>query len=416
MTRSLLLDGIDVERAFLLGGVKASNLPDHELVTAEYLGMQQLFMGGERGYHTAADILTQTVDGRDLNAMWDEVQATLQIWNARRQTLVDLLTFPVQTVIEDVPHISTDDFEEASEMGVPKSIRPTMGYFSMAYDFKWYDIATRFTWKFLADATARQVEAAHQAVLEADNRLVFRKVMNTLFRPTNRATNINQNNYTVFALYNGDGTVPPDYAGNTFDGTHTHYLVSGAAVIDSGDLDALIEHLRHHGYSAANGTELMLLANPSECTEIRKFRMNQVNNNGAIAQNDFVPAVGAAPQILTSQGLLGSQPSNSRNGMQIIGQYGDLLIAMEDYIPAGYVVIVGSGGAGNLKNPIGIREHANTGLRGLRLVQGPNTNYPLQDSYYQRGFGTGIRQRGGAAVMQIKATGSYAAPALYAGG
>jgi hypothetical protein len=399
---------------FLLGGVKDTGLPDHELVTPEYLGMQQLLMGAERGYHTANDILTRTVDGRDLNALWDEVQQTLEIWNARRQRLIDLLTYPVVNVIEDVPHISGDDFEEASQFGVPQSIRPVLGYFSMAYDFRWYDIATRFTWKFLADATAAQVEAAHQAVLEADNRLVFKKVMNTLFRNTNRNTNINQNNYTVFALYNGDGTVPPDYAGNTFDGNHTHYLVSGAAVIDSGDLDDLIEHLRHHGYSAANGTQLLLLANPAETKEIRRFRMNQANNNGAIATNDFVPATGAPPQILTSQGLLGNQPSpNAIPGMNVIGQYGPLLIAEEDYIPAGYTAIIGTGGDANLQNPIGIREHANVSLRGLRLVQGPNTNYPLQDSYYQRGFGTGIRQRGGAAILQIKAAGAYTIPALY---
>lgn len=400
---------------FLLGGMNRSALPDHELVTAEYLGMQQLFMGGERGYHTANDVLTQTVDGRDLNALWDEVQATLRIWNARRQPLIDLLTFPVTNVIEDVPSIGTDDFEEASQFGVPKSIRPEMDYFSMAYDFKWYDIATRFTWKFLADATAQQIETTHQSVLEADNRLVFKKVMNSLFRNTNRAATINKQNYTVFALYNADGTVPPPYAGNTFDGTHTHYLVSGAALLDSGDLDALIDHLKHHGYSKVNGTQLLFLMNSAEVKIARTFRMNQVNNNGAVASYDFVPAVGAAPQIMTSQGLLGSQPAQIYRGMNIVGQYGDALIAEEDYIPAGYVVLTGTGGAANLQNPIGIREHANPGLRGLRLVQEAVTKYPLQDSYYQRGFGTGIRQRGGSAVMQIKAAGAYAIPALYLG-
>jgi hypothetical protein len=68
----------------------------------------------------------------------------------------------------------------------------------------------------------------------------------------------------------------------------------------------------------------------------------------------------------------------------------------ESYIPAGYVILLGSGGDANLNNPIGFREHANSALRGLRLVQDKQSDYPLIDSYYVRGFGTGIRQRGAA--------------------
>ena len=31
--------------------------------------------------------------------------------------------------------------------------------------------------------------------------------------------------------------VPPDYLGQTFDGTHTHYLTTGSANIDSQDIE-----------------------------------------------------------------------------------------------------------------------------------------------------------------------------------
>ena len=41
--------------------------------------------------------------------------------------------------------------------------------------------------------------------------------------------------------------------------------------------------------------------------------------------------------------------------------------------------------------------------------------YPLIDSFYSRGFGTGIRQRGAAVVVQITTgTAAYAIPAQYA--
>ena len=83
-------------------------------------------------------------------------------------------------------------------------------------------------------------------------------------------------------------------------------------------------------------------------------------------------------------------------------------------MPAKYMVAFGTGGPNALTNPIGIREHANTALRGLRLVKGRSNDYPLQESYYQRGFGTGIAQRGAAVVMKIAAAGPYAPPASYA--
>lgn len=366
-----------------------------------------------QGYNVEADVITTTADGRPLNDLWTEFTDVVRIHNERRQTIIDLMTFPVVNVIEDVPVSTGDDFEEASEFGVPKGTRTTLSYFSMAYDFRWYDIATRYTWKFLAEAPASQVEAIHQGVLEADNRLVFKKVMNTLFRNTNRAATINGQNYTVFALYNADGTVPPDYKSNTFSGTHTHYLTSGAATIDSGDVEAMFDHLRHHGYGEANGTQMVLLTNQAEADVIRTWRAGVTNANSAVAKYDFIPATNQPALIVpNAAGLLGTQVAGNWRGLTVVGSYGPALIVQEEYIPAGYVVLLGSGGEAALQNPIGIREHRNQALRGLRLLPGNQTNYPLIDAYYSRGFGTGIRQRGGAVVQQITA-GAYAIPTMY---
>ena len=90
-----------------------------------------------------------------------------------------------------------------------------------------------------------------------------------------------------------------------------------------------------------------------------------------------------------------------------------MIIVEDDLFPVGYVLVVGSGGSMNLNNPVGIREHKNASLRGLRLVKGRDADYPLIDSFYNCGLGSGIRQRGGAAVMQIKASGTYAPPSQY---
>jgi hypothetical protein len=354
------------------------------------------------------------MDGRDLNVLWDEFQASMAVRNERRQVLIDFLTYPVTKIIEDVPQVGTDDFEEASEYGEPKSIRPPMSYFSLAYDFKWYDLATRFSWKFLAEASASQVEAFNASALEADNRLVFNKVMKTVFNSANGAADIRGTNYTVYKFYNNDGTVPPEYNGITHLSSHQHYLTTGAATIDSDDVESAYEHLRHHGYSPANGNKMVLMVNPTEGREIRKFRANATNNNSKVALYDFIPAIGSPPFLLPAQGMIGTQPSADMDGLAVIGQYGPLTVVEEDYVPSGYFFTFATGGKANLQNPVGFREHVNTSLRGLRLIAGDKANYPLVNSFYNRGFGTGIRQRGAGVVFQVTASGSYSAPSVYA--
>jgi hypothetical protein len=368
------------------------------------------------GYQTQGDIIQSTADGIDLNALWAEFQQVLDIYNEKRASLVALMTFPVNQLIETVPQGGEASFEMASEFGEPKALRADINYFQLAYDFHDYDLATRYTWKYLRDADRRQVEALHQQALGADNRLIFKKVMEALFNNANRDADINRQNYTVFSLYNGtDGAVPPKYKDITFTNTHSHYMVSGNVVVDSDDLEDLYENIAHHGYGIEQGTTFVLLCNRDEIKEIRKFKAGVVNNNGAEATFDFIPADGQPTMIVPNEaGLLGSRPQSTWNGLPVIGSYAGILIVEEAYIPSGYMVLIGSGGEGDLQNPVGLREHANPAYRGLRLLPGNQQRYPLIDSYYARAFGTGIRQRGGAAIMMISNAGSYTPPTQYA--
>lgn len=386
----------------------------HRLVDLKSLGIMPSFAGGAPagtgGFNQASDLVTQTVDGFDLNDLWVEYQTSMTLQNQARQRIVDFLTFGVTNPQERVPQISSGDFERASEYGEPRGLRPKVSQFTMGYDFEWYDLAARFTWKFLAEAPRSQVDAINAMAIEADNRLVFSRVMAALFVNTNRAADINgQTDVPIYALYNADGTIPPTYQSTVFTGTHTHYLVSGAAIVDSGDVDDMLEHLVHHGYSPTNGMRIVLLANRREVKEIRKFRM-------ALGHSyDFIPAVGSSALILaTDERIVGAQVGSSLEGLTVAGSYGDVIVIEENTVPAGHMAMVATGGNANLNNPVGIREHQNTSLRGLRLVKGPNPDYPIIDSFYNRGFGTGIRHRGGAVVMEIKAAGAYAPPAAYA--
>ena len=388
------------------------------LVDLRELGLFSAILGSRRsGYHTEADLVSVTSDGIDLNAMWAEFQATLAIFNERRARLVGILTYPVTQLIERVPQVGDTEFELASEFGVPQSARVTLDYFEMAYDFTDYDLATRYTWKYLRDADARQVGAVHEAILGADSRLIFRKVMEALFDNRNRIADIRGQNYSVYALYNGDGTIPPTYKSNVFAGTHTHYLTSASALVDSGDLEEMIEHIAHHGYGSDRGTTFVFMMGRSVAQQVRKFRAGAVNNNTVTANYDFIPAATEPTLIVpNSDGLLGSRPPATWNGLRVFGSYANALLIEEDYIPLDYLLCLGSGGEGDLQNPVGLREHANVDYRGLRLLPGNQQRYPLVDSYYSRGFGSGIRQRAGAVIMQFNNAGVYAPPVGYTRG
>jgi len=388
-----------------------------KLVDLSALGMFPQMAGGAEGFNQVGDVVTETADGRDLNQVWADFRDALALYNAERDRLMAVLSFGVTQAIEDVfQGGDTVNFERASEFGVPRGIRAAApNYFSLAYDFDWWDLAIRYTWMYLAESTAAQLDSLNNQALEADNRLLFVEVMRAIFSNTTRAATIRGNNFNVYPLYNADGTVPPAFKGVTPASPHNHYLVSGAATVTSGDLDEMETHLRHHGYSWQEGSALIMLVNSEQMATIRTFRVEDGDSY------DFIQAAGIPAWALTAAdmdptlgGVSRAAPPSAFNGLTVTGRYGPWLIVEDDLITAKYMLGFASGGTEDARNLVGIREHANQSLRGLRLVKGPDPDYPLVDSYYQRGFGTGIRQRGAGVVMQIKASGAYAIPAAYA--
>jgi len=365
----------------------------------------------ESGYNQYADRIIQTTDGADVNQMWREFQASIALLNRQREPLVRLLSYLSQNIVERIFFPTDHDFEEASEYGVPRGVR--LGApFSLGFDFKWYDLAIRYTWMFLADASQDQVRALNASALEASVRLQFNKVLKAIFNNVDR-TSTNPNNnvaINVYPFYNADCMVPPTYKGTTFAGSHTHYYSSGGATITPVNIQTLETDLYSHGYRNVEGYTLMLLVNRVEGLTIRGFRAGT-----ASAIYDFIPGpnFGGGVYMPASLGIVGQPVPTAPAGLNSIGTYGPFSIVEEDYIPAGYVVALATGGEFNMGNPVGIREHQRSDLRGLQLVAGPDDDYPLTESYYRQGLGTGVRQRGGGAVMRISAS-AYAIPAAYA--
>jgi hypothetical protein len=368
--------------------------------------------GNQGGFNERADVLVQAADGSDLNEIWSEIQQTLAVWNRQRESLVSKLTYNVTETIEHVGVPGSTDFEEASEYGQPRG-QSGYSYYNRGYDFKFYDLAMRFTWMFLAEAGQEQIRNLTNQALEADERLRFNKVMKTVFNPTN-LTGIADKNIptTVVKFYNGDGEVPPVYKTNTFTGSHTHYsttqTLASSATLTSATLDAVEDDFYSHGYTPQqSGTQLILMVSRQEGKLIRQFKVSTG------AKYDFIPSANYGGGILLPfNGGIIARPQGTVQ--EEIGTYGPFHIVEDLYIPSGYLAFFASGGDFNINNPIGFREHQNPTYRGLTIIPGSRSDYPLTDSFFRRGFGTGVRQRGAGFLVQVTASATYTVPAIYA--
>jgi hypothetical protein len=376
------------------------------------------------GYSARADILTRTRDGQDLNQVWDDYAAALASFNATRQPLIDLLSSPVTGIVDEITNPGTEQFELATEFGIPQSIRPAPTTQSRAYPFAWYDLRQGYTWRFLNKATTAQLDSVLNVALEAENNLVFQQTMKALFNNANRTTTIDgfATPFTVVALYNNDGSYIPPYKGVTFAGTHQHYIVSGTASqtkFDPQDFLDLAHLVEEHGFTRSQGYNVIFLMNPADAAaSVATFARNTAFNNGAgnvTSLYDFIPTQAANMTMMLPPGytLVGGLAPNSFAGLEVAGSWGPYLIVQDAQIPAGYMVAAATAGNSAQLNIIGLRQDENPALQGLVLKPGNNNAYPLIDSYFIRGLGAGVRQRGAAAIMKLDPT-TYTVPPVYA--
>lgn len=357
------------------------------------------------GYFAASDIINESVDGHLLSDIWAEFQETLKLANDRRTAIGSLFTHRTTTAADDILQSATtgDEFEEASEFGVPSSIRSGLEFIRVGFPLKWYDLAARYTSAFLRDATREQIENVHARALEADSRLVYKGILKALMFKDGGGTN--SDGTAIVPLWNGtDDRTPPEFDGKAFEATHNHYLTSQSVDVDGEDLKDLINHVQEHGYGAGSD-QMLILVHPDQGEVIRSFRVADGSPFDFISSEE-------APAYLTSEQLVGKRPPSSFNGLKVIGSYGDALIVQDRFIPSGYLVATATGGANSEHNVIGQREHVKSEYQGLRQIPGNRQAYPLVDSYYTRGVGFGVKHRGAAAVMQVTTATEYTNPSL----
>jgi hypothetical protein len=95
-------------------------------------------------------------------------------------------------------------------------------------------------------------------------------------------------------------------------------------------------------------------------------------------------------------------------GLPSVGVYGPVTVVEQNVLPPGFCVVLATSGPNSTSNAVGVRELV--GYEGLRQIPGNQQRYPLQESFYTRGFGTGVRFRSAAVVFQITDEDEYEPP------
>ena len=258
-------------------------------------------------------LVTHTADNVDLASLWNELNEVYAVANEHRTNLARLLSWPTTDTAAVVPQNSNPpEMELASEYRVPKAVGMPADTLLMGYTFHDYDVSHRASWRFLRSATADQVHTIISSVIESDNRLVNG---NILYRLVNPAQAKNEWAQTAYGLWNGtDSIAPPPWMGNTFTNTHSHYVPTGAAQIDSEDLEDGFRLITEHGYGLKEtGSQLLVFCNYAESQYIQSFRANEPSrSSGPDAKFTFVPSA-AAPPYLSPDFLIG-QPAPAQFG------------------------------------------------------------------------------------------------------
>lgn len=349
----------------------------------------------------------KTKDGFETNTLWAEAQALNENESVAKGNLSSLISTKVYVPGEAIAaQANAAPYEEASEYGLPVAHRATLDYLQVGYTFSWRDSAWRMTWQYSQDATADEIRAQISAQIIGDRNGVHRSILGPCYNPAPR---LNREGLTVFGFYNADGTVPPSYDGQDFRPDTSHYMSTGSAEYDGDDLTRMIDSVVGKGYGPIAGYQVIILVNQADSATARTLRAS------VGGRYDFIPGAGG-PARFEPVPVVGQRAPADFNGLAVIGSYGPALIIETQYAPRGYLLCLAVSGPGSLRNPVGLREHARQNLRGLQIIPGATPAYPLVDSHYAHGFGSGVRYRGAGCAMQITTAAGYTAPAEYATG
>jgi len=272
--------------------------------------------------------------------------------------------------------------------------RPDMPYYDVAYPLKQWDDRIGWTQLFLAKATGARIQEDIDASQQRDRLTMIKDLLRSLMYKTNYTWNDEERGVlNIKRLLNGDGVIPPAYAGKTFDGTHTHYFGANTATITAAVYTTVYEHLREHGLGS---------------NVIVEIARNLETTTKGLTAGGFV----ASPEFTDSRVVLPAGQVTAYARLQdprAIGRIANMEVRVNDNLPDNYLFAYDAAS----DPPLAFREDEQPALNGFRNIQdNPSDNYPLRNSFFVRRAGFGVRNRANGVAVQIVASTTYTDPTI----
>jgi hypothetical protein len=227
------------------------------------------------------------------------------------------------------------------------------------------------------------------------------ELLRTLFR--NDARTFVDDNYgdlTIQPLANGDAVLYPPVVGSETEATANHFIVSGYAATAISDTNNPIKVLVRR--------------------LVARFGSEQGNSNIGVFihsdQTDLVSDLADFVEVTDRFVVLGDD-GETLSGLpqnvpgRVIGRVDGAWVIEWDHIPSGYMAAIHFAAPRPALQRV---DPADTGLSsGLQLVA-TDERYPFQGAQWSDRFGLGIGNRLNGAVLQLKASGSYDIPTIFA--
>ncbi len=302
---------------------------------------------------------------------------------------------------------SREQTRRAAEFSAPKGRRAeTIGHMLPMWD---YDDAVEWSRQYLERASRQKVTFDLEAVRDAWIDRVDYDIIRRMFVNTEDA--IGSAGYSVgWAIGTGTSVnyIPPEYRGNKFTSSHTHFKRVNAALSSTNalsTLETLAGELSHHGHLDR---------------KIALVSASDLDTYFAMDATKFVTKmpveftlVGGASSVLVQQGQGVTGLPGEVFGY-VNSKYGLIELRSHARVPTGYLGVFKSYGVNNSRNPVAVRIEP---AKGFGLTVDPIISRSLSPALdhveFHASHGVGVNDRTVGAVGYIASGAStYANPTI----
>lgn len=346
---------------------------------------------------TDVDVTANQVGQR---VVYDAINTLVEAYNREMEAATAVFVAGTSDVYKETYKLPGGGTLEEMGVGAPLATPAAAkvgGSLDLAYDLR--DARTQLAWDDVTIAKMRieDINNELQSVLIKHQNWDMSWLLNHLFAATNDTfADPIRGSLTIRRLANTDGTIYPQLFNMGAAAEDNHYLASGYAASSitntNNPYNTLYREIAEH-YGPTNGMVFFI-------NEAQVALTEALSGFVEIADPDITQASGS--EYLKR--LMGGMPGVVRGKLKNIGW-----IVEWARVPADYIVAVDTAAP----KPLQIRVDPEEELRGFKLLPGFRPESPLEGSVWRDRKGYGAKGRLSAAVMQLRATGTYATPTEY---